>query len=77
MELLKAKPGDMQQLLVRDRAGSMKLVRKLSFFWPKSAIMVFIEIISHNLKFYNCPEKMNAIASQSHHCIHSYVKKCL
>ena len=40
-ELMKRKPRDMQQLLLRNRAKTMKLVRKLQFFRPKSAIMDF------------------------------------
>ena len=38
---MEAKPGDMQQPLLRNRAKTMKLVRKLQFFRPKSAIMDF------------------------------------
>ena len=34
-ELMKAKPNDVHQPLLRNRARSMKSVRKLSFFGPK------------------------------------------
>ena len=40
-EPMKAKPGDKEQPLQRNRAKAMKLVRNMQFFRPKSAIMDF------------------------------------